>query len=180
MTLLLLALVILPPCRANAEDIIGPDLVFNGSTVRVSVTLLMEENKISLLKEGLQKVYIFYVDIFRAWSMWPDEFIRGKKIVRTIIADKVKGEYKVSSQEGDTILEKRFTTFDSMLKWAVNVKDVKFILSDLPEDGTYFIRVTVESVKQKPPQVFSYVLFFMEDKDFRDKRDSEKFTVGGR
>ena len=34
------------------------------------------------LKRGISKEITFYIDLFKVWNIWPDEFIAGRKIVR--------------------------------------------------------------------------------------------------
>ncbi|MBF0553327.1 MAG: DUF4390 domain-containing protein [Nitrospirae bacterium] len=170
-TILLVALLL--PALVTAQEITGVEYSVSGGGITVSVALSIDESQTSLLREGLQKEFVFYIDIFRRWSLWPDEFIRGKKVSRTIQANSVKGEYKVVSSDETAVLEKRFMSFKSMLRWALLVKDIKIDMSGLEEDAQYFIRVTVESIKQKPPQVIGYVLFFVDDKDFRIKKDTD-------
>ncbi|KJU83312.1 hypothetical protein MBAV_004504 [Candidatus Magnetobacterium bavaricum] len=162
---------------ASSEEIAGPEFVINGGVVRVSLTLSLTDEQVSLIREGLEKELVFYIDLFRKWQLWPDEFIRGKKITRNIKANPVKGEFKVVSTDETTILEKRFSSFDSMLRWSLHVKDVQITLNELSDTGVYFIRITVESVRQKPPQLYSYVLFFANDKDFKIKKDSDDFKI---
>ncbi|MBF0338174.1 MAG: DUF4390 domain-containing protein [Nitrospirae bacterium] len=162
---------------ASSEDIIGPEVVLNGTVAHISFTLSLTEEQLTLIREGMEKELIFYIDLFRKWQLWPDEFIRGRKITRTIKANPVKGEFKVISVNETTILEKRFSSFDSMLRWALNIKDIQITLSELSDSGVYFIRITIESVKQKPPQFYSYVLFFADDKDFKIRKDSEDFRI---
>ncbi|MBF0320275.1 MAG: DUF4390 domain-containing protein [Nitrospirae bacterium] len=168
------------PSLLNAQEITGFEYAVSGGNITVSVTLSIDENQITLIREGLAKEFIFYIDVFRRWSVWPDEFVKGRRVSRTIQANSVKGEYKATSSYENTIIERRFMSFNSMLKWALSVKDIKLDISGLAEDGPYFIRVTIESIKQKPPQIIGYVLFFVDDKDFKIKKDSEIFTKGGK
>ncbi|MBF0519784.1 MAG: DUF4390 domain-containing protein [Nitrospirae bacterium] len=168
--------VTLAPCRVTAQEITRLEVNVSGGTVKTSLTLSLDESQIKLIGEGLQKEIVFYIDIFRKWNLWPDEFIKGKKIYRTLMANPVKGEYKVISIEGNTILEKRFNSFDSMIKWALSIKDTTLVTETLTADSSYFVRVMVESVKQKPQQMLGYVFFFVDDRDFKIKKDSEMFT----
>ncbi|MBF0568533.1 DUF4390 domain-containing protein [Candidatus Magnetominusculus dajiuhuensis] len=177
--IILLAALLLPALVA-AQEITGVEYSVSGGSITVSVALSIDESQTSLIREGLQKEFVFYIDVFRRWSLWPDEFIRGKKVSRTIHANSVKGEYKVVSSDETAILEKRFMSFKSMLRWALLVKDIKIDMSGLEEDAQYFIRVTIESIKQKPPQVIGYVLFFVDDRDFRIKKDTDIILRGGK
>ena len=38
-------------------------------------------------KNGIAKEITFYIDLFRVWNMWPDEFVLGKTIVKTLRVD---------------------------------------------------------------------------------------------
>ncbi|KWT82932.1 hypothetical protein ASN18_2293 [Candidatus Magnetominusculus xianensis] len=178
--LILLIIMLFLPALNSAQEIAGVEHAVSGSNMTVSVTLSIDESQISLIREGLQKEFVFYIDIFRRWSLWPDEFVRGKRISRTIQANSVKGEYKVISSDETAVLEKRFMSFKSMLKWALMVNDVKIDMSGLEDDAPYFIRVTVESIKKKPPQVLGYVFFFVDDKDFKIKKDTDVIIKGSK
>ncbi|MBF0516076.1 MAG: DUF4390 domain-containing protein [Nitrospirae bacterium] len=178
--LLLMLFLLLEPLHGAAQEIVGVQYAVSGNDITVSVTLSIDESQTSLIREGLQKEYVFYIDVFRRWNFWPDEFVKGKRISRTIAANSVKGEYKVISSDETAVLEKRFMSFKSMLKWALTVKDIKIDMSGLFDNDQYFIRVTVESLKKKPPQVIGYVLFFVDDKDFKIKKDTDIVIKGGK
>ncbi len=165
------------PCLVMSNEIEGQEVIFTDNNLKVSLTLLVSGKQIQLIKDGIQKEFIFSIDLFRKWKIWPDEFIKGKKIIRTIKADSVKDEYIVTSLEGLSISEKRFVSFDSMLKWALNISDVSLMLTDLSPTADYFIRVTIESYKRKLPKIIGYVLFFIDKKDIKIEKDSETFKL---
>ncbi|MCI4625491.1 MAG: DUF4390 domain-containing protein [Candidatus Magnetoovum sp. WYHC-5] len=160
---------------ASAAEIEGPILSFKDSILEVSFSLALDANQIQLIKMGIEKEYIFYVDLFRKWGIWPDEFIAGYKIIRRIKVNPVKGQFMVISDTEKVVLEKRFMSFDSMIDWALTVRGMRFSMKRLPADGRYFIRVKVESIKQKPPEMLGYFFFFMAQNELNLKVDSLTF-----
>lgn len=155
--------------------IVGPELYFKNKLIEVNFSLRLDNGQMQLIKMGVPKEYVFYVDLFREWDIWPDEFITGYKIVRRITADSVKGEFHVSAENEKAVVKKRFMSFESMMKWALTVQGLRFSLKGLSKSGKFFIRVKAESIKQKPPEMLRYFFFFMDQKDLDLKSDSPLF-----
>ena len=110
--------------------------------------------------------------------MWPDEFVLGKTIVKTLRVDPVKKEYVAASSDGMTIVERRFNELDSLLNWALSIRDLKLTNTRELEPDGYFVRITVESRLRKLPPLISYLFFFVPEKEFTKVKDSPKFSVG--
>jgi hypothetical protein len=156
----------------------GPEArVANGEIV-ITTGVVLDSRSLDDLKNGISKEITFYVDLFRVWKVWPDEFIAGKKLVKTLWCDPIKKEYIATSFDGATHIEKRFKTFDSMLNWTLNLKDLKLInVRDL-QPSDYFVKVTVVSRLRKLPPVIGYLLFFVPEQDFKVLKDSAVLTIG--
>lgn len=160
-----------------AAEVLTPEVKIVDGDVLVSAGVLLDEKGIDDLKSGISKELTLYIDLFRVWSMWPDEFITGKKIIKTLTSDPVKGEYVATSFDGATLIKKRFRDFNSMLKWALNIRDVKIANTKELEDSEYFVRITAEARLRKLPPVIGYLLFFVPEKEFKIVKDSPKFLV---
>ena len=169
---------LLQPTGALGADIIGPEARVANSEIAVSTGLSLDDKNLNDLKNGISKEITFYIDLFRVWKAWPDEFIAGKKIVKTLKSDPVKKEHIATSLDGSTLIEKRFKSFDSMLIWALNIKDLKLAHVKELQPSDYFVRVTVESRLRKLPPVIGYLLFFVPEKDFKVIKDSPALPVG--
>lgn len=128
------------------------------------------------MNEGLSKEFILYIDLFRVWSVWPDEFVTGKKLVRVLKSDPIKREYVATNLEGNLLLEKRFKDAESMVAWAMNISEIKLANVREFEPGTYFVKVTVESHVRKLPPVIGHIIFFVKEKDSISK-NSDQFQV---
>lgn len=163
-----------------AAEVSIPEVKIVEGDVLVSAGVILDEKGIDDLKSGISKELTVYIDLFRVWSLWPDEFITGKKVINTLTSDPVKGEYVATSFDGVTLIKKRFRDFNSMLKWALNIKDVKIVNTKEIEEAEYFVRITVESRLRKLPPVIGYLLFFVPEKEFKIERDSPKFSVRNR
>jgi hypothetical protein len=171
-------LLILPFSVFGAE-ITGPDVRLMDNEIVVTTGLVLDDKNLNDLKNGISKEITIYIDLFRVWKIWPDEFMAGKKFVRTLKSDPVKKEHIATSFDGTTLIEKRFKDFDSMLKWTLNIKDLKLLNTKELEPSEYFIRATAESRLRKLPPVIGYMLFFVPEKEFKVTRDSSFFTAGG-
>ncbi len=160
-----------------AAEIKGPQIKFLDKEIHVSVMLNLEEKYIQELKKGITKEFKFYIDIFKVWERWPDEFIFGKSITRTLKCDPVKKEYIAISNDGTKIIEKRFKSLESMMDWALNIEDIAIInIRDL-EPATYYIKVTVESKIRKLPPVIGYFLVFLPENEFKIQKNSLPFII---
>lgn len=164
---------------SNGAEIIGPEVRLQDSEIRVTTALSLDETYIQELRNGIKKEFWFYIDIFRTWKMWPDEFVIGKIFVRTLKCDPVKTEYIATSGDGSTLIEKRFKSFESMVRWAVSINDLRLVNTRELEPGVYFVRTTVESKIRKLPLIIRDFFFIpISENEFKIKRDSHLFNIG--
>ncbi len=163
---------------SKCAEITGPEVKMQNNEMYVTTSLSLEEKHIQELKNGIKKELRFYIDLFRTWNYWPDEFILGKSFVRTVKCDPVKGEYIATSYDGSVLTEKRFKSFESMIKWSLNINDLKLSNIRELEQGTYFVRITVESKIRKLPPVIGYFIVFLSENEFKVAKDSTTFTIG--
>jgi len=176
--LLLFCCLLFFPSITRCAEIIGPETKIINNEIYVTTGLILDEKQLQDLKNGIAKEITFYIDLFRVWSIWPDEFVLGETIVKTLKADPVKKEYVAASSDGMTIVERRFNELDSLLKWSLNIRDLKLTNTRELEPDNYFVRITVESRLRKLPPVISYLFFFVPEKEFTKVKDSSKFSVG--
>ena len=169
-----------PSSHSSGAEIVGPEVHIINSEVVVDAEICPDEKILNELRDGAAKEITFFIDLFKVWSGWPDEFIVGKKYVMTLQEDPVKGEHIATSFDGETHIKKRFRNFESMLSWALNKKNVRLVdhVKEL-QPGDYYVKVTVQSRLRKLPPVIGYLLFFVPENDFVVSRNSVVFTVGG-
>ncbi len=151
--------------------------IISNNEISVAGSLGVDSKFAEDLNDGMSKELVFYIDLFRIWKVWPDEFITGKKITRTLKSDPIKREYVAVSIEGNTTVEKRFKDIESMLSWSLSFKDARIYSIRDFEAGKYFVKVTVESAKKKLPPIIGYFLFFVSEKEFSTSRDSLLFQL---
>lgn len=136
------------------------------------------KKKLQELSNGITKEFKFYIDIFRVWKMWPDEFVMSKYFIRTLQSDPVKMEYIATSSDENSQIKKRFKSFESMIQWALSISDLKLANIRELESGQYFVRVTVESKIRKLPPVIGYFMIFLPENEFKITKDSSFIKVG--
>lgn len=164
---------------SNGAEIIGPEVKLKDSEIHVTTALSLNEKHIQELRNGIKKEFRFYIDIFRTWNMWPDEFVVGKIFIRTLKCDPVKMEYIATSGDGSTLIEKRFKSFESMVRWALSINNLKLSNTRELEPGVYFARVTVESkIRQLPLIIRDFFFIPISENEFKIKSDSPLFNVG--
>jgi hypothetical protein len=174
----LLSLFFLTFSPAQAAEVIGPEVKMQDREIYVSTSLSLDESYLEELRNGVTKEFRFYIDLFRVWNMWPDEFILSRSFIRTLTSDPVKMEYTATSSNGSMVTKKRFKSFDSMLQWALSVSNLKLADGRDLEPGVYFVRTTIESRIRKLPPVIGYFMIFLPENEFKIKKDSPFITIG--
>jgi hypothetical protein len=143
----------------------------------VSTAVKPDKKIMDDLNDGLSKELTFFIDLFRVWAIWPDEFVLGQRITTMLKSNPIKREYIATSVNGNRSLQKRFNDLESMLNWAVTIPETKLANIKELETGTYFIKVTAESRIRKLPPVIGYLFFFVPDKDFSISKNSQTFQI---
>jgi hypothetical protein len=178
--LVLIVAVLCVSVSSEAQEISGPEVKLVNNDIHVTFALKLGDERVQEIRDGMDKDLKFYVDLFRVWNMWPDEFILGKVFTKTIKSDPIKKEYVATSFDGSTLIQKRFRTFESMLAWTLDFGDLRLANTRELEKGRYFVRVTVESKIRKLPPVIGQFMFFVSENEFKIKKDSLTFAVEGR
>lgn len=145
--------------------------------IYVSASLKPDSNFINSLNEGMTKELVFFIDLFRVWNIWPDEFITGKKIVRILKSDPIKREYSALNIDGNLQIEKRFKNVESMIEWALKISDLRLLNFRELDKGAYFVKVTVESRIRKLPPLIGFIFFFLPEREFSISRQSKSFQL---
>ncbi|RMG05255.1 MAG: DUF4390 domain-containing protein [Nitrospirae bacterium] len=178
--LLFFVITILFAGRLYAAGIENLSVDTSGEDILVDFSFNPSEKDLARLEREMGREVVFLVDIFRKWNVWPDEFIRGVKIIRTIHSDAMKKEYRADSFDGTEIISRRFNSFATMTGWAFRFSKVNLSsLKGLPE-GDYFVRVTVRSRKKRVPDLISEVFFFLPSWEFNYRADSPTFHWDGK
>jgi hypothetical protein len=175
---LLLIFLLLSYTPADCMEITGPEVKVQDNDIYVTTSLSLEENYLREISNGIKKEFRFYIDIFKVWKIWPDEFVLSKSFSRTMKSDPVKMEYYATSSDGSTSIQKRFKSFESMARWALSINNLKVAnMRDL-DPGVYFVRVTVESKVRKLPPVLGYFMIFLPENEFKITKDSQYISIG--
>jgi hypothetical protein len=176
----LLILLLCSSAPSMGAEITGPVVDMRKHEIYVTTALSLDDNILQELRNGITKEFRFYIDLFRVWRLWPDEFILDKFFVRTIRCDPVKMEYIAKSNDGATLTKKRFKSFESMLSWALSVNNLKLAGTRDLEPGAYYVKVTVESRIRKLPPVIGYFMIFLPENEFKISKKSSTIYVGNK
>jgi hypothetical protein len=160
-----------------ATEISVINVKLHSNDIYVTISLKPDQKFINDVNDGISKELTFYIDLFRVWSVWPDEFVTGRKVIKTLKSNTIKREYVAASIDGNVHVEKRFKDLESMVEWAMNIVDIKLTNIKELEHGEYFVKITVDSRIRKLPPVIGYFLFFVPEKEFSISKDSQIFKI---
>lgn len=161
-------------CSNQIDNIV---VRINNDEIYVTTNFIPGSNFIESITAGISKEVVFYIDLFRIWNVWPNEFVKGAKITRILKSDPIKREYSVITFDNDQTIEKKFKDISGMLSWALTITDYKITnIKDL-ESGSYFIKVTVESNIKRLPPLVGYFLFFLSQSEFAVSKKSHRFVI---
>lgn len=179
LVILCLSLLVFPVIFKYVEgaEIINLTVTREKNSIVVNTHLALDESQINDLKNGIQKEFEFYVDLFKVWDFWPDEFVSGIKIIRTIKSDPVKKEFSMVSYYETSIKEERFNSLDTLLLDALRLEEMDAFSTKGLLPGEYFVKVSVISRIRKLAPIIGYLLFFVPEKEFSIKKNSERFLV---
>jgi hypothetical protein len=166
------------PSLSSAAGITGLEVTLKNNEIYVTASLALEEKYLQELRNGIKKELIFYVDLFKVWKIWPDEFVLGKSLTRTLKCDPIKSEFIATSNDGNTIVQKRFKSFESMTNWALSIDELKLTNMRELEPGMHFVRITVESKIRKLPPLIGHFIIFLSENEFKISKDSSYFPIG--
>jgi len=167
------------PALSEGQVIAGPEVRLANNDIYVSFSLNLTDKTLEDIRSGIDKELKIYIDLFKVWKVWPDEFVLGKTYTRTLKADPIKKEYVATSLDGNTLVERRFKSFESMITWATSVKEMKLTNMREIEPGQYFVKITIESKIRKLPPVIGYLLIFLSENEFKIVKDSGFFAIEG-
>ncbi len=184
-TVVIILLILFPfVSSVGAEEkgltISGPFIKTEGARFTVSFELKATKQYSQSIRQSLTKEFNVYVDLFRHWGIWPDEFIKGKKYVRTLSIDPIKKEFVGGSFDGEVYLYKRFKGFESLLKWFLTFdKALEESMVGL-EPGRYYVKVTVESKKSGLSSLISNILILLPVHDLKIEKSSPYLLWDGK
>ena len=165
------------PNFTEAQMISGPEVRLITNNIQVSFSLIPDSKQVQEMKDGIEKEFRLYIDLFRVWRGWPDEFVLGRFYSRTLKSDPIKKEYVASSYDGNVIVEKRYRSFESMLEGTLSVRDLTLTNTCELEPAMYFVRITAESRVRKLPPVIGYFFIFISENEFKIRKDSASFAI---
>lgn len=143
----------------------------------VKARIIPSQEFVDDFKNGLSKNIFILIELYRKWSIIPDEFINGVYIQRVLISDPIKEEFIIKSVERETLKEKRFKNWREALDWALRIEPVKIVNINDVAKGKYYIKITVESNIKKLPSILEHILFFIPTYEKKITKESERFRL---
>ncbi|GAB5046795.1 DUF4390 domain-containing protein [Thermodesulfovibrio sp. TK110] len=162
---------------AQAIENINMEIHRESSFLIVKARIIPSQEFIEDFKNGLSKNIFILIELYRRWSIIPDEFISGVQIQRVLVSDPIKDEFIVKTLQGETLTEKRFKNWQEALDWALNIEPLKIVNINNVERGKYYIKITVESNIKKLPSVLEHILFFIPTYEKKITKESENFRL---
>jgi len=161
----------------EAAEIQGPLVTVRDGGVMVATGIALDERQVEEIKKGVSKEFVFYVDLFRVWRSWPDEFVLGRTFKQTLSCDPVRKEYVATSLSGNVQKEKRFSSCDRLIAWALAIPEFRLTAVEEMEPSEYFVKVTVDSRLRRLPPFIDLLFFFVKEKEFSLAADSPRFPL---
>jgi hypothetical protein len=155
----------------------GPEVTLKKNEMFVTISLVLDDKYLHEIRDGIEKELVFYIDLFRVWDMWPDEFVLGESITRYIKCDPVKSEFVATSFDGNTIIEKRFKSLESLTAWALSIEELKLTNIRELEPGIHFVKITVASKIRKLPPLIGPFIIFLSENEFKISKQSSHFWI---
>ncbi len=168
---------LLIPFHAWAIENINMEIQRDNAFLIVKARIIPSQEFIEDFKNGLSKNIFILIELYRSWSIIPDEFISGVQIQRVLISDPIKDEFIVKTLQGETLTEKRFKNWQEALDWALKIEPVKIVNINNVERGKYYIKITVESNIKRLPSMLEHILFFIPTYEKKITKESENFRL---
>lgn len=175
--LVIAGLLLLQAFYAHAIENINMEIQKDNSFLTVKARVIPSQEFIDDFKSGLSKNIFILIELYRKWSIIPDEFISGVQMQRILIPDPIKGEFIIKTLEGDRLTEKRFKNWQEALDWALKTDYIKIASINNLDRGKYYIKITVESNIKKLPSVLEHILFFIPTYEKKITKESESFRL---
>ena len=134
--------------------------------IYLSVDGAFTEKMEDTVKRGVPASFSFFVDLYRARSMWLDKKMADLTITHTIKYNSLKKEYAVS-RSWDSNSPVVVQSFDTAKKLMIEIDSLKVIPLGLLEKGKqYQIQTKAKLRRVTLPYYLHYVLFFLSLWDF--------------
>jgi hypothetical protein len=176
--ILLWAILLTGAHPAVAAEVYGPNVKLRNGHILVTTGLNLDPQSIEDIKKGVSKDIVFYIDLFRGWNNWPDEFVLGITVAQTLRCDPVKKEFIALSKRGGEEVTKRFESCDELINWTMSLPDEKLTsTAELRPETPYYVKTTVESRLRRLPSFFRLLFFFVKETEFKMEAESKRFTI---
>lgn len=173
-------LLLLAPSFVNASSlmIIGPHAMIKDSAIIVNTGIVNVKELEKSVKSGIEKEVVFTVELFRAWPLWPDEFVSTKKIKMIIKYDNLRDQYWASSSDHDNMKARKFREFLPIQNLLASISPISLGNIKSFETGEYYVRVVIESKSMEYPLLMGLLMHLIPETEMSLAKESEPFIIG--
>jgi hypothetical protein len=166
------------PATAFSAEISGPTVRIENNEIFVDTGLSYLGDLESTILSGLEKEFIFTIELFRVWNLWPDEFVVSKKVQRAVKYDRLREQFFTSTNDGITKAYEKFKDFLVMKNWVFRVRNINIANVRELRPGRYYLRVVVESKSRELPPTIGLLMFFIPEVEMSLAKESQSFRIG--
>jgi len=166
------------PANAAAPRINGPEVQIVDNNIIVSISIDNFKDLEKSIKAGIKEEIVFTAELFKAWILWPDEFIVSKKLEKVIMYDNLRDQYLASSYDGFTHVQKEFKNYDEMRDWIASLNTFNLANTKGLEPSNYYIRVVVESKSLDHITLLGLLTNFIPAVEMSLAKESAHFRLG--
>jgi len=163
---------------AATPKISGPDMEIKNNNIIVNIGITDVKKLETTIKSGVEKEIVFTLELFRVWRFWPDEFVVSKKIRKVVKYDNLREQYRASSHDGTSRIEKHFTDYNTMSAWILNANAISIANVRELEHGSYYIRAIVESKSREHSPVIGFLMYLIPEVEMSMAKESQPFIIG--
>jgi len=179
---LILTCIISAPVMAKSINpvIKGPDIRVINNDIIVNTAVENVKRFRKIIDSGIEKEIVFRIELIRAWKLWPDEFIVSRKIRRYIGYDALRDQYYLSRKVKGEYTKRYFEDFEEMKPLIFTVKGIDLMNTKALEEGTYYVRVVVETKSRQRIRLMGLLMYLMPKVEMTLIKESPPFRIEGK
>ncbi len=178
-TLIITCLISIPASATLMKPSIeGPQVIIIDNDIIVNTSIDNVKSIEETINSGVEKEIVFRIELLRAWTFWPDEFVVSKRIRRYIGYDILRGQYYASWKERGELITKHFKDFDKTKSLIFTARGINLMNIKGLEKGKYYVRIIVESKSRQRIPLMGILMYLMPEVEMSLIKESPPFKIG--